>query len=366
VAAWRRLGWFTLLPLLVMMVNVATLALHGSRTDIFIWHRYYIPSYVMAALLAGLGCDLLTKRIPRRLGWLAMIVPVALLLSGWKANDRSRYRIAEDFSGTVLRSLPPGAHLIATDDNILFASMYLHFVEKVRPDVDLILQGVGDADLPPLKFNPDTDPVFLTHHPNWNVPGLDLVPVGLTFRAWRAGRPWPEPVLPPPLLDGEHDPSVPKDYLTQNLIGQFHYMLGVTFENRDWLKGREEFRLAAALAPDNDVLFYNLGLIYHRNGLLDDSLRAFKRSQAINPRHLASASRPRASDRAAELEAENARLEKVEAGLAADPSLLGLRPGSPEHHARMSDLLERRGETPAARGHRLRAQEAGGAGTGSR
>src|SRR5262249_7517266 len=152
-------------------------------------------------------------------------------------------------------------HLSATDDNILFVLIYLHLVEKVRPDMDLILQGVGGADLPALRFDPDTDPLFFTHHPNWNMPQLRIVPVGPIFRVCRAGEPLPEPVITGPFLDGELDPRVPKDYLTQNLIGQYHFMLGQTYEERGrWLDARREYELAVKASPDNDVLFYNLGL----------------------------------------------------------------------------------------------------------
>ena len=147
-----------------------------------------------------------------------------------------------------------------------------------------------EADLPPLLFDPDTDPLFFTHHPNWSLPALQIVPVGVLFRAWRSGDPPPPLTLEPlgPLrLDGEDDPRVPKDYLTQNLIGHFHYMLGSTFEERDWRRARAEYAAAATASPDNDVLFYNLGLSYSRNGLLDDAVNAFERSHAINPRYLA-------------------------------------------------------------------------------
>jgi hypothetical protein len=44
VVVGRRHGWPVSLPLLVMAANLATVGLHGSRTDIFIWHRYYLPS----------------------------------------------------------------------------------------------------------------------------------------------------------------------------------------------------------------------------------------------------------------------------------------------------------------------------------
>jgi hypothetical protein len=66
--------------------------------------------------------------------------------------------------------------------------MYLTMVEGYRPDVDLILQGVGGADLQPLRFNPDSEPLFFTHHPNWNLPALEIVPVGLVFQVRRAGQ----------------------------------------------------------------------------------------------------------------------------------------------------------------------------------
>ena len=357
LVAARRRGWPILLPLLVMAGNLAAVAVHGSRSDIFIWHRYYIPSYLMAALLAGLGCQLVLDRLPRVLRLLPLAIPTVLLVGGWQAFDRSRYRIAEDFSLAVLRSLPPGAHLIATDDNILFVLMYLHLVEGQRPDVDLILQGVGGADLPPLRFNPDVEPLFFTHHPNWNLPTLEIVPLGVVFRALRAGQPRPPPVIPVLELDGEHDPRVPKDYLTQNLIGHFHYMLGETFAERDWLRARKEFAAAAAAAPDNDVLFYNLGLIFRGNGLLGDARAAFERSHAINPRPLASLSRSLAAERLVELDAEERRLANVEEAVAEHAGVRSSEPRTADEHRRLASLLEASGERVAARGHRLRALE---------
>ncbi len=356
VVGWRR-RWPVALALLIMAGNLAVMSLHGSRSDIFIWHRYYIPSYTLAALLAGCGCHVLIQYLPRPARVLPLAIPIFLLVTGWREFDRSRYTIADQFSRAVLQSVPPGASLIATDDNILFVLIYLTMVEELRPDVNLILQGVGGASLPPLRFNPDTDPLFFTHHPNWNMPALDIIPIGLVFRAARAGQPLPAPVLPLQTLAGENDPRVPKDYLTQNLIGHFHYMLGFTFEQRDWRHAEAEFAAAQAASPYNDVLFYNLGLIYQRNGLLGEAIAAFERADAINPRHLSSQSRPRAADRLVELAAEQRRLASVEAEFASDKPLRSLAPGSPSYHRRLAELLEARNEPLAARGHRLRSFE---------
>jgi tetratricopeptide (TPR) repeat protein len=293
---------------------------------------------------------------------LPLALPAVMLVVGYPRNDRSRYRIAEDFSRSLLATLPPGAHLMASDDNILFVLIYLTLVENVRPDVDLVMQGAGGSGAPQLRFDPEGDPLFMTHHPNWTLPALEIVPVGLVFRALRAGSPLPEPIVPATTLAGENDPRVPKDHLTRNLIGDFHYMLGITWEIRDWPRARDELELASKIAFDNDVLHYNLGLIYWRNGLFDRSLAAFQRSAEINPRHLASNDRVYPMDKVRELRAEVDRVRRIEAALAQSPQLLAAGPAdasSPEWHLVLATLLEARGEDLAALGHRLRAAELG-------
>ena len=304
---WRRPP--VALLALVALGNAAALAAHGSRSDLFLWHRYYIPAYLSAALLAAVGLEAVLDRLrahwsPRAaaaVGALALAGAATLLPLRFRDFDRSRYRIAEDFSRMLLGTLPPGAHLAASDDNILFVLIYLQLVESLRPDVDLILQGVG-GELPPLRFDPDREPLFFTHHPNWRHPALEVVPVGLVYRVARAGAPAPPLLLPPRArLEGEDDPRVPKDYLTGNLIGEFHFMLGVTHETRDRARALAELERAAAAAPDNDVLFYNLGLVYDRMALPERALAAFERSAAINPREIPGPSRARAAERIEEL-----------------------------------------------------------------
>jgi tetratricopeptide (TPR) repeat protein len=355
VAAPRRRR--LVLPLGIMAANLAAMALHGSRSDLFIWHRYYVPSYIALALLAAWGWQALTPRLAPVLRLAPLVAPAVLLATGFASFDRSRYRIAEAYSRTILATLPPGSQLIASDDNILFVLMYLNLGKGLRPDVNVILEGVGGTRLPPLAFDPDTDPVFLTHYPNWNAAGLEAVPVGLVFRAWRAGRERPKPFPVPDRLDGELDSRVPKDYLTQNLIGTFHYMRGVTAERGDWPTARREFSEAASSAPGNDVLFYNLGLIFRRNGLLEDALAAFLRSAQINPREIASLSRPRASDRAAEVEREIAERDRLVRQLEADPAVVGLTRSSAARQQALASILIARGRPSWARGLALRAIE---------
>jgi len=351
--ATRARRWPLLLLLFAVGGNFAAMVVHGSRSDLFLWHRYYIPTYVVIALLAGLGAQILIERWRMLAPWL-FLLPLSMLVVGYPEFDRSRYRIADDFSRTLLAQLPPGAHLSASDDNILFVLIYLHLVEGLRPDVNLILQGVGQADLRPLAFHPDSEPLFFTHHPNWSVPELVVEPVGLTFRIMARGSAPHTLAISKWELDGEKDPRVPKDYLTRNLIGHFHYMLGISHERRDWPLAEAEFRRATQIASQNDVLFYNLGLIYGRNGLFERSLAAFERSNEINPRHIASRDEVRASDKIVETRAELERVRRIEAQLR---HRLDADLGSAEFQFELARALEAAGETLAARGHRLQGLE---------
>jgi len=176
--AGRRHGWPILVLLLIMAANLAALAAHGSRSDLFLWHRYNIPSYAMASLLAALGCELLLTRLPKRGQLAPLVVPLAGMVLGFSNFDRSRYFVAEDFGRKLLASLPEGAHLSASGDNVLFPLLYLHFVEGLRPDVSLNIQASAGPERVSLSFDPDEDALFFTHHPNWKVPELEVVPAG--------------------------------------------------------------------------------------------------------------------------------------------------------------------------------------------
>jgi hypothetical protein len=95
---------------------------------------------------------------------------------------------------------------------------------------------------------------------------------------------------------------------------------------------------------------------------VDDAMAAFARSGAINPRAIANKEQAPREDKLTELEREKSRLEALERSMAESATpRSGRWPGRRglAHAARQ--LLEARGEPIAARGHRLRALELGGA-----
>ena len=358
----RRLRGAVGLPLLILGANVIALAIHGSYYDIFVWHRYYIPGYAMVAFLAALGLEAAAAKVDRRLLPAALLAPLVMLVVGYPRHDLSRYRIAEDYSSKLLASLPPGAKIFATDDNVLFVLLYLLHVEQVRPDVELILQGV-DQDKPNVSFNPDYDAVYFAHDPLWNVSGLEIVPVGLGYRAFRAGAAHPEPSMPP-AIDGESDESVPKDFLTRNLLGNYHFMEAVSFESREWPRANRALERALEVAPKSDIVAHNVGLIYARNGWFDEGLKAYERCHAINPRGLVQATRSARADEkgrvscgdaAEQLRGLRDRIQLIQESIVVDPAFRAGQRGAAAWELEIAARLDALGEPVAARGHRLRA-----------
>jgi len=361
ILAARQRRWMLLFPGLLICLNFLTMALHGCREDLFIWHRYYIPSYFMIALLAGTGLSWLETEMLRgqRTIFAFCLLPALMLFLGWRQFDRSGYRIADDFGRTLLDSLPPNADLCSADDNVLFILMYLHVVEGVRPDVNLIMQGAGESFSPPANLGPTTPPLFLTHHPNWDVPSIEVFPVGLLFQALPAGQ-----VLPPMLvsktnLTGEDDSKVPKDYLTRTLIGHFHYMLGFSNEQRDWPTARKHFDAAMNSSPDNEYLFFNLAFLFYRNGLMTDASNAAHKALEINPKFTSGPIKAETRDVLAKIEREYRELRLAETSLLQDPRSADLQRNTTDFYLEMARLMDRTKRPRFAHGYRLLAQEAG-------
>jgi hypothetical protein len=123
-------------------------------------------------------------------------------------------------------------------------------------------------------------------------------------------------------------------------------MLGSTFEPRNWPRASEEYQKATRAAPGNDVLFFNLGLIY-AEGL------SRRRSQPTSglTRSTRRAIASREQVRASKVEETRAEVERLRVVVASE----ACRPRSAEYHRALAERLQAAGESKAANGHRLRA-----------
>jgi len=277
-----------LLCLLGVAGATVTLVLtHGARNDIFQWDRYVLPALTVAFLLAGAGAEAVAAWLGggTRRAWVLPALALAPLALNVPTMDRSRFRLADAYSRRILERLPAGSVLVADGDNQLFPLSYLHNALGVRPDVDVVLQGINV--LSSMRIEPDTHPVFFTHYYDLGSGALDLLPEGLVYRlSPRDGQPrpdvrwadWAVPEIEDPASQG------PLDFLARSLVGDYLMMKALHYEHRHPLAALEAVRGNLSLAADNPVNTANGALLLERLGLLRESARAFERCLALDPR----------------------------------------------------------------------------------
>ena len=144
-ALWRRAR--VVLP--VLAVEAVLVLVHAANYRIRDIGSYYIPIYVVLALLAGLGLFEITARAGRRWAQAGLVVPalavaIALgtpavrLAAGWRARDLSGRRDAALYLERMLDEIEPGGIVAAIEDNVVFLLRYARFVEGRREDVAVV------------------------------------------------------------------------------------------------------------------------------------------------------------------------------------------------------------------------------------
>jgi hypothetical protein len=118
--------------------------------------RHYLPIFVMFGVTIAFGMASAIEylfrlvRRPRSAqlagGALIALVPVVQLTANWRAHDASRRYFAEDFARNSLESLPQNAIYFTVGDNDTYPMMYLQNAEGVRPDVQIMNEGLSTFD----------------------------------------------------------------------------------------------------------------------------------------------------------------------------------------------------------------------------
>lgn len=106
---------------------------------------FYIPAYIMTALLFGLGLYSLGSLIKQRL--MLAIATVALLLlplmniiKHYEQVDMHDFRLADHFTRNLLMDLPDSSLLVTNIDYIYFPTLYYQYVLHQRPDLVILDQ----------------------------------------------------------------------------------------------------------------------------------------------------------------------------------------------------------------------------------
>ncbi len=109
---------------------------------------YYLLPDLAAAAWAAAGLYFFFSLGPkaRAAAVLAAALAAGLVFyGGAHGSDRRWLFAAEDYASDVLRSAPPGASVVAKKDVQLFSLWYLQSVKGVRPDLDVVAQGLSGA-----------------------------------------------------------------------------------------------------------------------------------------------------------------------------------------------------------------------------
>lgn len=116
----------------------------------------YVGSFYAFAIWIGLGV-IAVKELMQRLVKLSianyasaalctLAVPVLMANQEWDDHDRSNKTLAVDMARDYLESCPKNAILFSAEDNDTYVLWYLQEVEKVRPDVRVVVNTIFASD----------------------------------------------------------------------------------------------------------------------------------------------------------------------------------------------------------------------------
>lgn len=146
VMSFRRLDRHLSIALVLLFLGCTYLLLmllnfEYSPFSRSVFRPYPIIAYAALAIWFALGvvvaCEYLGRISATGRAMLAPAALVAALISNFPEMDRSHTHIVDDYMRTVLDSLPAHAVLFVKGDNETGPVGFLHYVEGVRPDVEV-------------------------------------------------------------------------------------------------------------------------------------------------------------------------------------------------------------------------------------
>ncbi len=142
LAAWAayRLKWHRRSQARGAILSAVLIAVYALVYNTADSHVLLIPAWMLAAGLLAVGVHRLAQISPRKtwLGWVALVIPVYLLIANWGITSLRGDREAVDFGAAVLEQSPPDALVYTETDRHTFALWYSRFAEGARPDLTVI------------------------------------------------------------------------------------------------------------------------------------------------------------------------------------------------------------------------------------
>jgi hypothetical protein len=144
-----------LLFLWITFLGVMTSAGRLSMEDIEVVSVYFIPVFVVFAVILGEGTALILEEVTKRrqgsflpgfISFAMAILPLTLAPQAYGVARSNQHTLAYTFSKDMLTVLPVNSMIIHYDDNPSFTSYYMQSAERYRDDVMTIYIG-GKRDI---------------------------------------------------------------------------------------------------------------------------------------------------------------------------------------------------------------------------
>lgn len=320
--SWRRSAFLLVAAFFLSVGYLLILNTKSEPESMWVATVFYIPFYILAAVLLGCAVAFVEERTRRVSSRVATSVAAALVVASvaipsaanWSHNDRSADFWTRDYALNVMKTLEENAIFFPAADHATFPAIYLQAVEGMRPDVTLANKyGYPEAsvyqDMPAeirsklspipsageerfiedwvIRNRPDRPVYFSEKRDMSGVAGYRIVQAGLLYRIVR-----PEEEYKPRDFWAEYawttlDPADTRgDYTARLIIGDVHYAKAREhFAKGDHEAAVKELDAAIAVVGENKETLNNFGSACAENGAFEDAERFLLRSHAIDERY---------------------------------------------------------------------------------
>lgn len=351
---WKVAG-FLFLTALVIWIFFSAVTNFSMEYNIYIETReaFFIPAYLLYAIWLALGIRwilIISKRYAEGKIQLAVssrqyaisfilcacciLIPLVILLTDYKEQDKSEYYLAHDLGQAILDTMEPNALYFADDDPYIFPTFYLTMVERQRPDTtiqsrsamykwwfydqfkksnpnNIIIPAFEpektkqweiylDAKLNEIaELNLNKHPIYFFYPLKGKLaPKFNIIRTGLLYQVVTTlpleiadiGKEKYRPPLVEYRYRGKPEDGLSNDDWTQFAVLQFcnfHIRQGDYFATRrDFKQAVEEYRNATKIKPNSVEAYYHLGVLYEYLEDKGAASQAYENVLALKPNFL--------------------------------------------------------------------------------
>jgi hypothetical protein len=127
---WKKATFFLFFALIFI-----TNTIHSIRYTIVNIQDYYIPSFILLAILIGFGLSFIIRLIPLKpISFLFLLLPLIPYQTNHFQNNRIKFYFAYDYGMNILKPLKKNAVIFPYGDAPSFPLWYLLYTENRRQD----------------------------------------------------------------------------------------------------------------------------------------------------------------------------------------------------------------------------------------